>query len=301
MAKGILVHRADSIYDDFPEDRYQFPKRYLKRIELMVGDWILYYEPRGGGGRMGYNAVAQLETIVPDPSEPDMFLAIIKAGTYLPLEKFVPYKAQDGYLESELRKADGSLNGGKIQWAVRPISDQDFHRILARGMEVQESPLPRVDTAATSKSEISEEAAEFHPEIERTRVDRVINRAVRDRVFRGTVIAAYNQRCALTGLRMINGGGRAEVEAAHIRPVSENGPDTVRNGIALSGTAHWMFDRGLVSLADNYEVVVSRHVNNRDEVERLLHPSGVALVPDDPSLRPHPVYLDWHRTNCFKH
>ena len=37
-----------------------------------------------------------------------------------------------------------------------------------------------------------------------------------------------------------------EDEAAHIRPVEHNGPDIISNGIALSGTAHWMFDRGLV-------------------------------------------------------
>ncbi|WP_368855610.1 HNH endonuclease, partial [Klebsiella aerogenes] len=52
--------------------------------------------------------------------------------------------------------------------------------------------------------------------------------------------------------------GRAEVAAAHIRPVEANGPDIINNGVALSGTAHWMFDRGLFSLADNLEILISR-------------------------------------------
>ena len=43
-----------------------------------------------------------------------------------------------------------------------------------------------------------------------------------------------------------NGGGRAEAQAAHIQPVAENGPDSLRNGVALSSTFHWMFDRGLI-------------------------------------------------------
>lgn len=77
------------------------------------------------------------------------------------------------------------------------------------------------------------------------------NRAIRDRNFRKTVLKAYGERCAITGLRLINGGGRAEVEAAHIRPVEHDGPDIVSNGIALSGTAHWMFDRSLVSLSND--------------------------------------------------
>ena len=32
---------------------------------------------------------------------------------------------------------------------------------------------------------------------------------------------------------MTNGNGRAEADAAHVRPVANDGPDTVRNGIAL--------------------------------------------------------------------
>ena len=63
-------------------------------------------------------------------------------------------------------------------------------------------------------------------------------RSARDRNFQITVLRVYEKRFAITGLRLINGGGRAEVEAAHIRPVEYNGPDIIKNGIALSGTAH---------------------------------------------------------------
>ena len=37
----------------------------------------------------------------------------------------------------------------------------------------------------------------------------------------------------MTGLKLINGGGRCEIEAAHIIPVAKNGPDSPRNGIAF--------------------------------------------------------------------
>ena len=59
------------------------------------------------------------------------------------------------------------------------------------------------------------------------------SRIVRDRVFRRIVLRAYDERCAVSGLKLINGGGRAEVAAAHIRPVEADGPDIVSNGIAL--------------------------------------------------------------------
>jgi len=48
------------------------------------------------------------------------------------------------------------------------------------------------------------------------------------------VLRAYEERCAVSGLKFINGLGRAEVVAAHIRPVERNGPDAIQNGIALS-------------------------------------------------------------------
>ncbi|MGE0652808.1 MAG: HNH endonuclease, partial [Alphaproteobacteria bacterium] len=107
-------------------------------------------------------------------------------------------------------------------------------------------------------------------------------------------------RCAVSGLKLINGGGRAEVAAAHIRPVEANGPDIVSNGIALSGTAHWMFDRGLIGLSDDLEIMVSRHANDQDGVRAFLNENGRAIPPRRPSERPHPRFLQWHREHCFK-
>ena len=96
---------------------------------------------------------------------------------------------------------------------------------------------------------MQEQQSAFQYEQERTRVAYLTSRIVRDRVFRRVVLRAYDSRCAITALKLINGRGRAEVEAAHIRPVEANGPDIVSNGLALSGTAHWMFDRGSPSQA----------------------------------------------------
>ena len=50
MAFGVFIHRSDSIYDDTPAERYQFPSQYLGRVESCIGDWIIYYEPRRTSG-----------------------------------------------------------------------------------------------------------------------------------------------------------------------------------------------------------------------------------------------------------
>jgi putative restriction endonuclease len=159
--------------------------------------------------------------------------------------------------------------------------------------------LPRVDDRVGAPG-LSEEQAPFIAEQNRSRVSYLTSRLVRDRVFRKVVLRAYDARCVVTGLKLINGGGRAEVAAAHIRPVEANGPDIVSNGIALSGTAHWMFDRGLISLDDNLKILISRQANDVDGIRSIINKSGRAVGPSRVSERPHPHFLAWHREHCFK-
>ena len=300
MAKGVFLHRADSIYDDQPESQYQFPKQYLGRAAPSEGDWILYYEPRKGGGR-GYYAMAFVERIVPDPSASGMYLALIQPGSYLPFERAVPFSGPDGLVERGLLNDAGAVSG-RAQAAVRPISLEDFNRILMRGFPDEDPLLPRVGTPleAPTLDRVSEEQAPFALDVERERVGYYSSRIVRDRVFRKIVLDAYDCRCAITGLKLINGHGRAEVEAAHIKPVEASGPDIITNGLALSGTAHWMFDRGLISLSDELDVLVSRQVNDADSVWSLVNKTRRAAVPGNPAHRPHPSYLAWHRDSRFK-
>jgi putative restriction endonuclease len=159
--------------------------------------------------------------------------------------------------------------------------------------------LPRIGEAVPMPG-LHEEQEPFAFEQTRERISFLSSRIVRDRVFRRTVLRAYDERCAITGLRLINGGGRAEVDAAHIRPVEKNGPDIVSNGLALSGTAHWMFDRGLISLSDNLEILISRRVNDQEGVRTLINKDGLAHRPHRVLERPHPHFLQWHRDHCFK-
>lgn len=72
MGFGVFIHRSDSIYDDSPAERYQFPLPYLGRVEACVGDWIVYYEPRKVAETRGYFAIARVERVVPDPTTPGM-------------------------------------------------------------------------------------------------------------------------------------------------------------------------------------------------------------------------------------
>jgi putative restriction endonuclease len=227
-----------------------------------------------------------------------MYQALIEPESYLDFANPVQFNDANGPVERGVLNDEGKISG-RAQSAVRPLSPADFQRIVTLGLEDSTPLLPRLGDMPEAHG-FDEEQAPFLFEEQRERVSFTVSRIVRDRVFRGIVLRAYDRRCAISGLKLINGGGRAEVDAAHIRPVEAGGPDIVNNGIALSGTAHWMFDRGLISLADDLKVLVSRQVNDADAVRAFINQSGHAFPPLRNAERPHPHFLNWHREHCFK-
>ncbi|WP_234680697.1 HNH endonuclease [Bradyrhizobium monzae] len=298
MGFGVFIHRSDSIYDDSPAERYQFPSQYLRRVESCIGDWIIYYEPSKVTETRGYFAIARVQQVIPDPGTSGMYLALIEPGSYLDFANPVAFNGTTGPVERGVLNEQGRISG-RAQSAVRPISPDDFNRICELGLAENAPLLPRRDDDIRPL-DLNETQMPFSFEQQRDRVSLMVSRVLRDRVFRRIVLRAYDERCAVTGLKLINGMGRAEVAAAHIRPVEANGPDIISNGIALSGTAHWMFDRGLISLADNLEILISRQTNDLDGVRSMINRTGRANSPQRISDRPHPHFLKWHREHCFK-
>jgi putative restriction endonuclease len=288
MAKAVFISRVDPEYDDLPEARYHFPRTYLGTARQTVGDWIVYYEPRRNGGRQVYFAAARVVGIDPDPNHADHFYARII--DYLEFPSPVPFRTRDRYMESGLRMPDGSVNAGLFQRAVHLIPDPEYELIVQVGLHAE-----RAANSDTPELMVAESPAEYA----RPRVETLVNRPVRDEAFQKVVRAAYDSTCAMTGLQLINGGGRCEIEAAHIRPVEKDGPDSPRNGLALSRTCHWMFDHGILSVDDDGKILMARRLVS-DQVKRMLNPDGRIRLPEVRLVRPHSQFLRYHRENVFK-
>jgi putative restriction endonuclease len=191
----------------------------------------------------------------------------------------------------------GNERFGRWRAPVRTISDEDFNRIVGLGLIEEEDLLPRADDEDPALERLHEETAAWEGPVDRSTM--LVNRTVRNRQFRKRVLDVYDSRCALTGMKLINGGGRAEAQAAHIMSVEAGGPDVVTNGIALSGTVHWMFDRGLISLGDEGEILLSRKINDIEGVEKIIYRDRRARLPSLAAQRPHMRYLQWLRAECF--
>lgn len=289
MTNLVLLHKSSSKYNDQPERHYHFPNRpYLKAMKEAVGEWVVYFEPQGKSattlGRHVYFAAARIDCIDPDPADPDRSYARIT--DYLDFPELVPFRRLDGtHYESKIQQPDGSTNAGLRQRAVRRIDTADFHSIWDIGLRIPEN-LAVSDLAGLSES------TSFY----RTVVPHTGNRKVRDPLFRAAVLRTYDSCCAFTDLRILNGGNRAEVDAAHIVPVGHNhqGNDSVRNGLALSKTVHWLFDRGILAVGDDYRIMESPG-RLPDKIRPLFRPSAMIRMPKIPGERPNPEYLRYHR------
>ena len=130
----------------------------------------------------------------------------------------------------------------------------------------------------------------------------------RDARFKVTVISGYHFTCALTGYRLIASKSTyVPLEAAHIHAHSHRGPDSPENGLALTPTAHDLFDAGLWTIDDDLRI----RVTQSDLIESILpggshfklsdlHGRRLSFAPQA-TLRPDPTHLAWHRREVFLH
>lgn len=114
--------------------------------------------------------------------------------------------------------------------------------------------------------------------------------------FRVVVMDNYERRCAVTGERTL-----PVLDAAHIKPFSLAREHDPRNGILLRSDIHTLFDRGYVTVSEDYRFEVSRRLkedweNGRDYY--ALHGREIRL-PTAEGGRPDPTLLRWHAENLY--
>lgn len=297
MAKGVLSIKPKPGYKDIPGVQYHFGSELLGRVQQTINDKIVFYEPRRStsdlssrGGRQSYFAVATAVGIRPDPDPeyPDHYFCDLK--DYVDFVRPVKFKEAGLYYESGLQKDDGSTNKGQFGQSVRIIPEHEFEAIFVAGFA---DLLTDLTGAGTAPADDDEPLV-----IDRPMVEMTTSKPFRDRAFKLSVRKAYANRCAVTGLLLLNAKGHPEVQAAHIRPVSDKGSDSVRNGLALTATVHWLFDKGVIAINDDLKILVAeKYVPTK--LMSLINESGSLTLPDDSTKSPHPAFLAHHRKTYF--
>ena len=251
--KAVFTTKIGSGYDDIVEEQYHFPATYLAQVKNAVGDLIIYYEPRrkenaATGGRQAYFAVARVVAIEPDLHRDGHYFA--RMSDYIDLDRPIPLRVDGRSLEAALEKETGETNKGAFGRSVRNIPDAEFESICRLGFSLEGERQPDF---LEWPDGFSEPQAEWNRPLVEATITRPFQRpslrATHSGSLRSDVCRERSANPAMVA------DGRRRLQAAHIRPVAEQGSDLVRNGIALSGTFHWLFDRGLLSIDDDYSIL----------------------------------------------
>ena len=178
--------------------------------------------------------------------------------------------------------------------------------------------LPQVEDDSESYAQglqnevVSDNQAEYKAAMNKLRADKKARRLDpetyqievynRGAVFRREVVKLYNETCCISGLRVSATFPVTMVDACHIKPFAVSFDNTLPNGIALCPNLHRAFDRGLLSVSDNYEVIFSdAFTENAASAFRLRLMEKVALVlPKNPLHQPSLAAFAWHRQNVFQ-
>jgi putative restriction endonuclease len=124
---------------------------------------------------------------------------------------------------------------------------------------------------------------------------------IRGGLFKREIPKVYNFTCAVTGMRLITNREVQMIDACHIIPFSHSHDDTVSNGISLCPNLHRAFDRGLITIDDDYRLVVSNSFSESasDYSIKAYHGKEI-LLPQERRYYPALSNIDWHRNNIFK-
>jgi putative restriction endonuclease len=116
--------------------------------------------------------------------------------------------------------------------------------------------------------------------------------------FRILVTDAYKRNCAISGEKAL-----PVLQAAHIKPFSEQGPNSINNGLLLRSDLHILFDRGYITITPEYKIEVSKKIKeefNNGKHYYVFHGRELQSLPQIIQNRPSLDFIKWHNDNVFR-
>ena len=127
----------------------------------------------------------------------------------------------------------------------------------------------------------------------------VIKQRVNQDAFRAMILNNYDYRCAITGMNV-----QSLLIASHIIPwaANENERLNPENGICLSPLYDRAFDKGLIGIMPNYEIVLSRELKEHSKEDFYLQSFAKIehkklILPGEHI--PRPDFLQYHQDYIF--
>jgi putative restriction endonuclease len=126
----------------------------------------------------------------------------------------------------------------------------------------------------------------------------ITEQRIKQNFFRRAVLSSYRGRCCMSGL-----SEPRLLIASHIVPWSKDKANRLNpsNGLCLSAIHDKAFDKGLITLTDDFKIIVSEELKRREEafvIEVLLPLDGRTIEPPE-RFAPQAEFIAWHRNELF--
>lgn len=234
--------------------------------------WETFGHKNGAPSRDGFEAM--IRRLAPDPQarDPEIGCTVLATPFFWPKELWI---------------ADPESFAGNI------VRGRYYDTIRSDGAQLWKMVQERLDKQGLVGSDrvTNEPAARYGDPV-------LIKLRLGQGAFRVLVTDAYRRRCAITGESTL-----PVLEAAHILPFAESGPNEIPNGMLLRSDFHKLFDLGFVTVTKDCRVEVSPRI--RDEwfngkAYYRLHGKELANLPEAIAQRPDPTFLSWHNENRYQ-
>lgn len=121
---------------------------------------------------------------------------------------------------------------------------------------------------------------------------------IKQHFFRRAVLSSYRGRCCMSGLSEAR-----LLVASHIVPWSKDKANRLNpsNGLCLSAIHDRAFDKGLITLTDDFKIVVSEELKLKDEpfIREVLLPLNGRTIEPPERFAPQAEFIAWHRKELF--
>lgn len=230
------------------------------------------------GPKNGANTFSEFESIIrpllPDPRarDPDIGCTVLTEPYFWSKERWIANPP--GWAPNIVRGRtyDSTTQDGKQLWQLV------FDRLAS----------PTSSSAVTALSEPPPRYGE----------PTLVKRRIGQGAFRILVTDAYGRRCAVTGERTL-----PVLEAAHIKPFTRSGPNSISNGLLLRSDFHKLFDLGYVTVSPEFQIRVSPRIKSEwfnGQAYYRLDGKQLAAMPEHAADRPRREWLEWHNQEIFQ-
>lgn len=200
--------------------------------------------------------------------------------------------------ELRARNVSGMANASKLDAEIFQEFSEDWTELSYQAQKIK-ATLQKRDVEQAIEIENIQEIAIIPPGEYR---EQMIKTRVGQYFFRKSVLSAYRDRCCITGLALPN-----ILIASHIKPWSDSDEKTERtnpsNGLCLNALHDKAFDKGLITIDQNYRVVNSKHLKTADMDEEtrawLKSYEGKEIALPD-KFYPGKQFIEYHNDVVFR-